>query len=38
MAFVRPLSASRWPRVRGITIMSNSTFNGRRFEDAWLDN
>ncbi len=26
-----------WPRVRGLTIMSNSSFNGWRFEDVWLD-
>lgn len=25
------------PRVHGITIMTNSIFNGWRFEDAWLD-
>jgi peptide/nickel transport system substrate-binding protein len=27
-----------WPRVKGVTIMSNSQFNGWRFEDVWLDN
>jgi peptide/nickel transport system substrate-binding protein len=27
-----------WPRVHGVTLMSNSHFNGWRFEDAWLDN
>jgi peptide/nickel transport system substrate-binding protein len=27
-----------WPRVHGVTIMSNSSANGWRFEDAWLDN
>ena len=27
-----------WPRVKGVTIMSNSQYNGWRFEDAWLDN
>jgi len=25
------------PRVHGITIMTNSIFNGWRFDDAWLD-
>jgi peptide/nickel transport system substrate-binding protein len=27
-----------WPRVKGLTIMVNSQFNGYRFEDVWLDN
>ena len=27
-----------WPKVHGITIMSNSHYNGWRFEDTWLDN
>jgi peptide/nickel transport system substrate-binding protein len=27
-----------WPRVRNVTIMSNSQYNGWRFEDVWLDN
>jgi len=27
-----------WPRVKNITVMSNSHYNGWRFEDAWLDN
>jgi peptide/nickel transport system substrate-binding protein len=27
-----------WPKVHGVTIMSNSHYNGWRFEDAWLDN
>ena len=26
-----------WPQVKGITIMSNSVYNGWRFEDVWLD-
>jgi peptide/nickel transport system substrate-binding protein len=40
---VRPVifytrAASCWlPRVRGLTIMVNSLFNGWRFEDLWLD-
>jgi peptide/nickel transport system substrate-binding protein len=25
------------PRVHGVTIMTNSIFNGWRFDDAWLD-
>jgi peptide/nickel transport system substrate-binding protein len=27
-----------WPRVHGVTIMVNSSYNGWRLEDAWLDN
>jgi peptide/nickel transport system substrate-binding protein len=40
---VRPIIAhTRWatcwqPWVRGVTIMSNSVYNGWRFEDVWLD-
>jgi peptide/nickel transport system substrate-binding protein len=26
-----------WPQVKGLTIMSNSIYNGWRFEDIWLD-
>jgi peptide/nickel transport system substrate-binding protein len=26
-----------WPRVKGVTIMLNSQYNGWRFEDVWLD-
>jgi peptide/nickel transport system substrate-binding protein len=26
-----------WPQVKGLTIMSNSIYNGWRFEDVWLD-
>jgi peptide/nickel transport system substrate-binding protein len=26
-----------WPQVKGVTIMSNSIYNGWRFEDVWLD-
>jgi peptide/nickel transport system substrate-binding protein len=26
-----------WPRVHGLTIMVNSSYNGWRFEDVWLD-
>jgi peptide/nickel transport system substrate-binding protein len=25
------------PRVKGLTVMVNSLFNGWRFEDVWLD-
>ena len=40
---VRPIIAHTcwatcWqPWVKGLTIMSNSNFNGWRFEDVWLD-
>jgi len=27
----------RQPYVQGLTIMVNSSFNGWRFEDIWLD-
>jgi peptide/nickel transport system substrate-binding protein len=31
-------AATCWqPRVKGLTIMVNSVFNGWRFEDVWLD-
>ncbi len=31
-------AATCWkPEVRGVTIMSNSVYNGYRFEDVWLD-
>ena len=26
-----------WPQVKGLTIMTNSIYNGWRFEDVWLD-
>ena len=41
---VRPVifyarQATCWqPRVKGLTIMVNSIYNGSRFEDLWLDN
>jgi peptide/nickel transport system substrate-binding protein len=25
------------PYVKGVTVMVNSTFNGYRYEDVWLD-
>jgi peptide/nickel transport system substrate-binding protein len=40
---VRPMlyfirSGTCWrPEIKGITLMVNSTFNGWRFEDVWLD-
>ena len=27
----------RHPWVKGLTLMVNSIFNGRRMEDGWLD-
>jgi peptide/nickel transport system substrate-binding protein len=31
-------AATCWrPRVKGLTLMANSVFNGWRFEDVWLD-
>ena len=31
--------ANCWcPKVRGLTTMVNSIYNGQRFEDLWLDN
>jgi len=41
--YVRPVifyarQASCWqPRVKGMTLMVNSIYNGSRFEDLWLD-
>jgi len=30
--------ATCWhPRIKGLTIVRNSVFNGWRFEDVWLD-
>jgi hypothetical protein len=26
------------PRLKGLTTMTNSRFNGWRMEDVWLDN
>ena len=40
---VRPViffARSAWcfqPRVKGMTLMVNSIYNGSRFEDVWLD-
>src|SRR5690348_11382416 len=31
------LATCRYPRVKNVTTMVNSIFNGWRFEDAWLD-
>jgi peptide/nickel transport system substrate-binding protein len=34
-----PRGAICWqPRVKGLTLMVNSIYNGSRFEDLWLDN
>jgi len=34
-----PRAAICWqPRVKGLTLMVNSIYNGSRFEDLWLDN
>jgi peptide/nickel transport system substrate-binding protein len=30
------LGTCQYPRVHGITVMTNSLFNGWRFENAWL--
>ena len=31
-------AATCWqPQVKGLTMMTNSQYNGRRFEDVWLD-
>jgi peptide/nickel transport system substrate-binding protein len=33
------LQATCWqPRVKELTLMVNSIYNGSRFEDLWLDN
>jgi peptide/nickel transport system substrate-binding protein len=31
------LGTCHYPRAHGITVMTNSLFNGWRFEDAWVD-
>jgi peptide/nickel transport system substrate-binding protein len=35
--FYAPAGACRQPYVKGMTIMSNSIYNGARMEDVWLD-
>jgi peptide/nickel transport system substrate-binding protein len=41
--FARPViyhlrAATCWqPEVKGLTLMTNSQYNGWRFEDVWLD-
>jgi peptide/nickel transport system substrate-binding protein len=30
-------ASCRQPRVKGLTLMVNSIYNGSRFEDVWLD-
>jgi peptide/nickel transport system substrate-binding protein len=33
-----PRGATCWqPRLKGLTTMVNSIYNGYRFEDVWLD-
>jgi hypothetical protein len=33
-----PRAATCWqPEVKGLTMMTNSQYNGWRFEDVWLD-
>jgi peptide/nickel transport system substrate-binding protein len=33
-----PAGASCWePQVKGLTLMTNSIYNGWRMEDVWLD-
>ena len=31
-------ASCRQPRVKGLTLMVNSIYNGSRFEDLWLEN
>jgi peptide/nickel transport system substrate-binding protein len=35
--FYAPAGNCRQPYVKGLTIMSNSIYNGWRMEDVWLD-
>ena len=37
MLFYNKAATCRRPEVKGLTIMVNSTFNGWRMEDTWLD-
>jgi peptide/nickel transport system substrate-binding protein len=37
MLFYNKAATCRRPEVKGLTIMVNSTFNGWRMEDVWLD-
>ena len=37
IAFRYNLGTCRYPRVKGVTTMVNSIFNGWRFENTWLD-
>lgn len=37
MLFYNRAATCRRPEVKGLTLMSNSTFNGWRMEDVWLD-
>ena len=38
MIFYPRVAACWQPRLKGMTIMVNSIYNGNRFEDLWLDN
>jgi peptide/nickel transport system substrate-binding protein len=37
MIFYAPAGNCHYPHVKGLTIMSNSIYNGWRMEDVWLD-
>src|SRR5947209_622745 len=37
MVYRYDLATCRYPRVKNVTTMVNSIFNGWRFEDTWLD-
>ncbi len=37
MVYRYALATCRYPRVKNVTTMVNSIFNGWRFEDTWLD-
>ena len=34
---VAPAGNCHYPHVKGLTIVSNSIYNGWRMEDVWLD-
>ena len=35
--FYNPAATCWQPKVKGLTLMVNSIYNGNRFEDLWLD-
>ena len=37
MIYHNRAATCRYPRVKGVTIMVNSIYNGWRMEDVWLD-